>query len=483
MRLPVYEISGDGYGNKNPEGPVLEMTGRVEVEQTTESLLSPYPTFKINAPMAYLTEVEATDDWTAEFVIDTVKGSILLSTSEYGSDTGFTISYYGSIMGLSYRYNGYNAGYRNVRLFTNEEVPTKNFVIAIVKVGDTLKYYIDSVLRGQIELVANRVKGTINLMGHVTSSGSVVGSTGKFYEISISPGVELPESMMSKVPNARGKSLDNSFFIDEKYGPLDLTAPVVAEFESFENSILIINPEGDIERFSRPRGQDVGNSVESTGVNEQSEFVFNMSGDVTLNAGTVPEIKDSVVGTPVTLDGSYYSNGALLPIVTEGNGLSLKDGKVSLASNGNQSPDYSTYVRLEARFKTGDLWFGKTEWGAIEDSFPIPYVVYESENKIGKRTSKGFKFKAGKYYVRGFISPPVYNQGSFQLTDGSGNILYDTGYLTTSHSNASYVESRSIDTVVTLYEDTEILLIENSGSYVATDEEALRIKLEIFKVL
>lgn len=483
MKLPIYEISKDGYGNKNPEGPAFTMYG-TEVEQTNESLLSDITQFKINSPIAYVTEEDVKTNWTAEFVIDNmVSGAILLSTTTFADGTGIEIRYSPGLVRVAYKNNGSTAGYTYTRFNTGDDVPSTNYSFAIVKIGNVLKYYIDGKFRNQAEINESYVNGNVILLGALTSDGVVSGTVGTFYSVGFSPEVELTESMLQKVPFSRTKDTDNSFFIDERYSAMDLAVAPVVDFSSFENSILTVLADGTVESFKRPRGTTVGNHVTQLEINESNEVIFTLDDDSTLNAGVRPAVVEQTVGTAITGTGTYYVSGELLPTVTSGNGIEFVEGRISMSPNGRQSPDYSKYVVLEARANSSRGWFGKKEQSKPTDSLPIPYTVSESINPIGKRTENGYRLDVGEYYVQGFAAPSLGPRSKFVIRTDDGTVLHDSGYLNSSNNATVYVTSHEIATKFTLLKPAIIELIEDSPSLYADTEERLRIKLEIFKVL
>lgn len=472
MKLPIYDLKDDGFNNTNAEGPEFTIYGAHTAERTADSLLSDIGSFVLTGSPVYGTEVNVADDWTLEIQVRSLdSGSFtVLSTSNIANGYGLRITVTHSTVVVYYVNAGaairWTLHYRVIPGITQSE----NFVLALIKSNDTLKMYNNGKLFGEKLLAPMYLTGTINLMGERER-----GARGKFYRVMLSPGVTLPENFLSRIPSVRDRALDNSYFIDEPILATDLQqAKMITDFQSFENSILVGNANGDVERFERPRGQDVGNSIVSTAVSTEQELIFTLDTNTEYNAGPVPELITEQIGTAITGTGNYVVAKVAEPLALDGNAVSYIAGRVSLIENGRQSPDYSTCAILESyNFPTTKVTGTR-----------LTYVTSMSENSIGKMTEQGLKVGPGKYYVEGQVTLGCTYRSKFTIEDDSGEYLFSTGLLALGGSATFNTRAVDISTELVITNDTVLHLMEY-GSLVwsPTQIESNKLYLRVYKVL
>lgn len=402
MRLPIYEISGNGQGNKNPDGPSLELVGPGSIEIYSPDILKDTLTFFPSNRLAYLTNEDSTGEFTAEFIQrrGEILSGVVMSTDTYGHDYGWRIGLFSGhwMIWLSTPTGG---TYRWRWIPTDLRGLGKHW--AVVKKDLKIMFYYGTDLVYTYDLPETYNKGNVVLLGSVNEEKTSANSStalNKFEKILFNPGHTLEPKLFSTWSTSRNKDVDNSYFKDEPYVAEDLTVKTISEVSSYLNQIIIKFNDGSMESFPRPQGLDAGNYISNIETID-GEILVTLDDGSEIQAGTKPPSLNRVSGDMPEGSG-YKVADAFLPFSIQGNLLYLEDGIIKANVFTENSLDYAARIRLvnsSNNTEVGLLDTQNRDDGWIE----YPHDVVIGPTPLGETLNENYVLNPGKYYVDGYV--------------------------------------------------------------------------------
>lgn len=492
MKLPIYELGIDGQSNLNTEGPELRQVGTGTTETSRDDILREYKTFDVIGRIAYLTETEATDDWTLEVVPgSTPLNGILISSDTYTlREYGFAIQLHTYGIRISYSYNrGFTNGY-------SSNIPAKRRVAKptyqLVKLGYTLYVYYDGVLEFTAPLSTTYIKGKVVLLGTSTPTGSVGNNVpGNYDRVRFNPGLTLEPTMFIRAYDSLVKDVDLSNFAHSEIVVGDTVTKAVDLISTYKNHVIIKYTDTTMEAYYRPLGADKGNWFTEVKIDAEGIVSAKLNDGAVEVLGPRPPRKFTATGPE--LKGTGYKVGdKLLPIRTEGNLFYLEDGLLKSNPMTKQTLNLGNRVRatLSAnKARTEELITpDKNELGQVIDKYYTFRPTYsQSKSKIGKEmcvgTNHTFMFNRGVYWIDGYVRVKTNISATIEIRDSDRKCLLDLGYVGTLTSNYGEDSNVIVRGLVYLYQDSEMLVAISGTSTNSAFQDTRLLDLNFYKVM